>query len=346
MSQERVTGRLIERDFPVGPDAELHVNNVRGAVRVTGGQTTTIHARIEVDPEHRFGDDDLERAPIELEHEGNQVKIKVLSDKMITGWFERRSGPPEVRCTIEVPARTQANVSVVSADVALGGLEGTQTVNTVSGQVVVTGIRGDVRLNTVSGSAIITDADGAVRWNSVSGDLILRESHPTELKGNSVSGSAEVTLGDNLRGGAGVQTVSGDFRLTVPGTFACEAQLSSMSGRARCTLPMQVQESKRGRWRATVNGGGPLVRLSSMSGSLYLSTTNGSASASAGVAAGSSAQAGPTPGPTPRPAPADPVAQERLRILQQLERKQISIQEAMRRLEALQRPSSPGPDVL
>ena len=342
MAQERVTGRLIERNYDVGSTAELHVNNVRGSVRVTGTDSTTLRLRIEVDPERKLADDEIERLPLDLEHEGNRVNVKVLSDKAIMGWFERRSGPPAVRISVEAPLRTLANISCVSADVALAGLTGVQTVNTVSGKIVATEIAGDVRLNTVSGDALITRSNGAVRWNSVSGDLIVRDGETTGITANSVSGSAEAALDGHLSAGVQVQTVSGNLRLTVPADFRADVLLSSMSGSVQCGLPVQVLESKRGRWRASVNGGGPAVRLSSMSGSLRLTSA---AAVGAGVASFRPGQ-GDIPGGDVRPQWAErperpPTAgqpdDERLGILRLVERKEISIEEGLARLDALRR---------
>ncbi len=337
MPLERVTGRLIERSFDVGSEAELRLNNVRGTVRITGTSTTTIRARLEVDPERRLSDEDVERAPIEIEHDGHRVAIRVLSDKAIMGWFERRAGPPNVLCVLEVPARTQSSVSTVSADVSLAGLDVGQTANTVSGKIVVTKVTGDLRLNTVSGSAIVTETSGAVRWNTVSGDLIVRDSKTTELKANAVSGTTEATVRNGLPGGATVQTVSGDLRLFVPADFGCEAQLSSMSGNARCALPMQVLESKRGRWRATVNGGGPQVRLSSMSGSLYLSAVDG---------AGAAQFERPASQPVGKTQTAPAAGDERLQILRQVERNEITIEEGLARLDTLRRKAPTSEEVL
>jgi len=346
MAQERVTGRLIERSYDVGATAELHINNVRGAVRVTGTETNTIRLKIEVDPDHQISDEDVERLPLELNQEGNRVNVKVLSDTAIMGWFERRSRPPAVRISVEAPMRTLTNISCVSADVSLAGLSGTQSANTVSGKIAATDIAGDLRLNTVSGDALIARNSGAVRWNSVSGALIVREGETTGITANSVSGSTEATLDGHLSEGVQVQTVSGNLRLTVPLTFGCDALLSSMSGSVTCSLPAQVLESKRGRWHATVNGGGPKVRLSSMSGSLLLQTSGGDSAGAETFRPGQGATPGGLYGPPPsnrsdQEQPTSPPADERLRILRQVERKEISIEEGLSRLDAMRR-QAPG----
>jgi hypothetical protein len=341
VAQERVTGRRIERRYEVGTSAELHVNNVRGAVRVTGTETATVHLQLDVDPDHHLPDEDIERLPVELEHDGNRVNVKVLSDKAIMGWFERRSGPPVVRINLEVPLHTVATVSAVSADVSFAGLTGVQTANTVSGKLVATDIDGDLRLNTVSGDALITRSNGAVRWNSVSGDLIVREGQTTGITANSVSGRAEATLDGRLTAGVQVQTVSGDLKLSVPSSFACDALLSSMSGSVQCSLPVQVLESKRGRWHATVNGGGPMVRLSSMSGSLLLLNSSAEGARVESFRPGQGAAPGafrPQPPRAPdRQQPSGPPDDERLHILRQVERKEISIEEGLSRLDAMRR---------
>lgn len=339
MTQERVTGRLIERSFAVGAEADLHVNNVRGSVRVTGAEGPEIRLRIEVDPEGRLTDDDLARAPIELIQEGNRLNVKVLSDQAIMGWFERRSGPPTVRMSLEAPLRTRVNISCVSADVALGGVSGAQAINTVSGNIVATDMQGDVKLNTVSGDALLTRSSGAVRWNSVSGSLTVREGQTSGISSNSVSGSVEASVEGALQDGVQAQSVSGDLRLRVPSGFGCDAMLSSMSGNARCGLPVQVVESRRGRWHGAVNGGGPPVRLSSMSGSLVISDAAAIGTEEAFPSGKSSfpgGMFGPRPETAARPQPAPTQAVDaRARILQQVERKEITIEEGLARLDAL-----------
>ena len=173
----------------------------------------------------------------------------------------------------------------------------------------------------------------------MSGNLTVREGETSGVVANSVSGNAEDSTDGGVRDGVQAQTVSGDLRLRVPASFGCDAMLSSMSGSARCGLPVQVLESRRGRWHATVNGGGPAVRLSSMSGSLTLSDLAAIGSEEAfrpgrpDVPAGAFG-ARPGPAAPAQSANARPL-DERARILQQVERKEISIEEGLAQLDAL-----------
>ncbi|MCL4545850.1 MAG: DUF4097 domain-containing protein, partial [Chloroflexi bacterium] len=217
----------------------------------------------------------------------------------------------------------QLSVNTVSATVAITNVQGPCHANTVSGDIATTTINGPFHGNTVSGNAILADSAVALNWNTVSGDLIVRTSEVSSLQANSVSGSVTAELPAPPSDGVSMQSVSGDLTLVVPATFNCVAQLTSMNGRAHVDLPATVLEERRGRWQARINGGGPSVRLSTMSGSLRIHRNDG-------VVAGEFASGTVSGSPSSQ-------RDEELRILRQIERREISIDEGLARLEELRR---------
>lgn len=325
MEGERVAGRLIERVYHLDNGADVHINNVRGSVHVIGTDGDKAHLHLEVDPEHRLSDAELVHAPIDLSWDDHQLSVKVVTEQIFQSWFEGRGGPPPILCTLYLPRQAQVAMSTVSAESSVANIEGPVRINTVSGNIVATEIEGSLHCNTVSGDAVVTHSTGTLHWNTVSGTLRVRQSSFEHLKGNAVSGAIVLELELMPAEGISSSTVSGDLRLLVPAGFGCQAQLTSMNGRAHIDLPVTVVEERRGRWEGRINDGGALVRLSSMSGSLYVTT---------------SAQSSPG-----AEKPSSDVAANReteLAILRQIERREISIDEGLKRLGALHQPAVEG----
>lgn len=318
MESERAIGRLIDRTYDLGTEADVRVNNVRGFVRVIGTPDNKAGLHLEVDPEHRLSDTDLAHAPVDISWDDHQLQVKVVTEQIFQSWFEGRGGPPPVLCTLHLPRQARVAISTVSAESSIANIEGPVQINTVSGNIVATEIQGSLHCNTVSGDALLTHITGALHWNTVSGNLRVRQSSLEHLKGNAVSGTTALELESMPAGGISSSTVSGDLQLLVPADFGCQAQLTSMNGRARVDLPVTVVEERRGRWGGHINGGGALVRLSSMSGSLYLTTSPQSAT-SADVP----------------PSSERAVREAELAILRQIERREISIDEGLKRLGIL-----------
>jgi DUF4097 and DUF4098 domain-containing protein YvlB len=105
-------------------------------------------------------------------------------------------------------------------------------------------------VKTISGSVQIAGADlSHVKINTVSGDL-----------------SLETAVDENGR--YEFHSVSGDVTLYLPAENGVETRGSTISGRLICDLPHQVTRRSLGKWRATINGGGPFVRFQSVSGDL------------------------------------------------------------------------------
>lgn len=232
---------------------------------------------------------------------------------------------------VEVPRGAEIQYDGVSADLTATGLTGRQRYRTVSGDLVLDRVSGDIGVQGVSGDVSLR-ADGPVSLdaNTVSGDLSAFAPAFEAVRVVTVSGDAEVE--GELRGASShrIETVSGDLALGVLGGLTLEVR--GLSTDVHIDLPHRA-EGSRHRRHYVVEGGGAHVSFSSMSGD---------------VSVRSSRRAGRPPTPPPPPAPPPPASpippapptapgveidpEDQLAVLQALERGEIDVDEAARRL--------------
>jgi hypothetical protein len=296
MSDQETIYSPAEIRHRIGTAGSFTLNNVSGDVRVRGVAGDEVVARARWD-----GGGDQ---PLPLIVRRSHGALHIDTDQR-GGWFSwgRRGG---IEFEVDVPFGANVEIQVVSSDVDVYGLAGEQAYKSVSGDIS------------------ISAAGGQVAAQTVSGDMALRADKPLEVNLTTTSGDIEASapLFKGMRG----RTVSGD--ISVHGGFAEGTQhsIESVSGdlQIRSTSGLTV-DSRRGLdfnkrdSRPLVAGNGRAnLRFRSLSGDVHLETASGP---------------GPSFAPeTPEPEPAVSQA-DSLEILRALERGEIDVEEASRRLE-------------
>lgn len=224
---------------------------------------------------------------------------------------------------LEVPAGATVIVEGASADLDVRGLHGDQRYRSASGDLVLADVRGTLTIEAVSGDVDV-DADGpaSVTARTVSGDLELRAGSLAELRATTTSGDLHIAGRFDGAGPYAIETVSGDATLAPANDVRIEAR--TIAGDIVSELPSHRDDTA-GRRALIVGKGGPTVTFRSTSGDLR-------------VVADLRAAAPPPPVPPRAPIATDPARDEddaRLAILRDLERGEIDVAEAGRRLEAL-----------
>lgn len=123
---------------------------------------------------------------------------------------------------------------------------------TVNGDVEATRLNGDVVVNTVNGSATFSTTGGG-RASTVNGSI------------RGEMGRADWS--DTLE----MRTVNGSITLTLPATLSTEVRASTVNGDLTADFPMTVQgRISRRRLEGTIGGGGRLLSLETVNGSITL----------------------------------------------------------------------------
>jgi len=239
------------------------------------------------------------------------------------GWGGRSRGRGRT-CDVELEIPSGATVVVegASTDVEVRGLRGDQRYRSASGDLVLREVSGSLTIEALSGDVEIgADGPSTISARSVSGDLDVRAGSIAELRASTTSGDLYVAGSFDGDGPFSIETVTGDATLSPANGVRVEAR--TITGDIDSELPARRDDAD-GRRALVIGAGGPTITFRSTSGDLR-------------VVAADRATPHATPGAT---APARstthaPVDDARLTILRALERGEIDVAEAGRRLEVL-----------
>lgn len=327
---ETATENIIEERFPVGPRPQLTVSNVSGQISVRAGADSEIVMRATKHGSMRA----TENTYIDRGQSGNRVNIQTKSRREHErGMFNFGRNLGSVDYDIEVPRSCEVRVKAVSADVRIDGTGAPVGVRTVSGNIVVKDVSGESDITAVSGDVECRDVTGDLTLRTTSGDATVTGGQLRRFNLNTVSG--DFTIETPLAVGEHyfAKTVSGDLQLIVPPDTAATVTMRTLSGDVQSELPADIIKMGRRNWQGRINGGGANVEMHSVSGDLRIVQ---------GSAAGT-APARPSQPPAPPPAPEPPAGQSdagqthggTMEVLSALERGEISVEEAMSRLDAM-----------
>jgi hypothetical protein len=298
--KQRGDGSPAEISHRIGRNGRFSLNNVSGDVRVRGvdGDEARVVAR--------WDGHSSDPLPVTVNAGDGYLEIEI-EEKL--GWLSFRRG--SIEFDVNVPFGARIDINAVSSDIEAHGLKGEQSYKTVSGDLVIDGTGGRISALTVSG------------------DVSLTAVQPAEVNVTTTSGDVEVLgdMFDPLR----LKTVSGD--MDVRGRFATGPQhtAESVSGdldiEALSGLTVDQKRgldfSKKERQPIVTGDGRANLRFRSLSGDVRLSGFSTAQSAS--ETAFGSLQA--------EPAEPEPSAEDSMAILRALERGEIDVEEASRRLE-------------
>jgi DUF4097 and DUF4098 domain-containing protein YvlB len=219
------------------------------------------------------------------------------------------AGGASLELEIEAPADCELRFEGISADVQASGLHGNQRFQTISGDVLLRDAGGTVRIDDTSGDITIRADDAlALQTSAVSGDLSVIAPRITALRVNSVSGDVELE-GAFARGGEHrIETVSGDVAVGLVGGAIFDVRGLSTDISSR--LPHEI-EGRSDQRRVIIGDGATRIRFNSMSGDLSIGAPRRLVAEPAEVVEEEAAE---------------------MAILQALERGDIDVEEAGRRL--------------
>lgn len=309
MTQERM-----ERSFGVASPARLSVSNIRGSVEVLPGDDGVIAVTAIKHPES--GNTDLTEIVIEQEADGSVVVATRFPETAWRLWG--RWEACAVDYALRVPRDCALKVESVVNSTSVAGLRGTFALSTVSGLLRLKDLSGALTVSGVSGEIAGERLSLAapLRLSTVSGDVVLADCALPAIDASTVSGRLTVHT-PLAEGPYKFSSMSGGVRLVVPRGTACSVSASSLSGRFRTTEPSSRSSGSSRDGRTDINGGGPRIRMSSVSGSLWILSDEMDASLDA------------NPESPARTAPAD-----RMEVLERIARGELSAEDGLAALGA------------
>jgi hypothetical protein len=311
MDSNELFGSPAEIRHRIGAAGSFSLNNISGDVRIRGtdGDEVVVRARWD----HGGGDRPL---PLVVRRTDSSLSIDTEERGGWFGSWNRGS----IEFDVTVPSGARVEIQAVSADIESHKLIGDQSYRTVSGDVVIDGSGGHIAAVSVSGDIDITAVEMAeVNATTTSGDIEAHAKAFDPLRLKTVSGDMEVRGGFTAGPQHTVESVSGDL------------SIEAFSGLTVDTKRGLDFTSKKNQAPIVTGDGAARLRFRSLSGDVRLS---GGASRATNL--------GPNP-PRPPAAPEAPfearppaspemTQEDSLEILRALERGEIDVEEASRRL--------------
>jgi hypothetical protein len=316
-------------DHTIGPTGRLTMKVTSGDVAVRGVPGSDAHVRANYEiraASEEEADRAFAEAQVRVERGEGHLTVQEPDDRSSLGVLVGKAlsgrGHVALDFTVELPEQAELRLDGISADVNVEQLRGEQRYNTVSGDLSLTHVGGSVRADSVSGDVTVrADQPISIRADAVSGDLNLVAPTIRALRANSVSG--DIDIEGQLATGAEyrVDTVSGDLSVGLLGGAIFEVR--GISSDVVSDLDHRI-EGRQDRRRVVVGAGGPDFIFNSMSGDLAIRRPR---------RLDRLAPQPPEAPPPPAPPAAESVGEaEQLDILQALERGEIDVEEATRRL--------------
>jgi DUF4097 and DUF4098 domain-containing protein YvlB len=308
----------------IGPDGTLVVAVTSADIRATAadGAKAEVQATFEVSAKDEAEADAIfEAAKMTVDATKGRLEV-VEQDGGLRGLgsvFNQLLGGHHVDLTdveMAAPPGCRLVVRAVSGDVQATGFRASQQYESVSGDLRLVGGGGELEIDSVSGDVSVRAAEpAAMKVNTVSGDLSAEAPRFDRIKVNAVSGDVSVDGALGANEPHTMETVSGDVRLA--SNSGMTVSVRGLASDIHSSLPHRLEGSA-DRRRIIVGDGAAAVTFNSMSGDLAVTRSK---------------QAGTPPEAKAPPEPA-PVAtgQDRLAVLGALERGEIDVDEAMRRL--------------
>lgn len=338
------SGKEVERSFSVGPQSSLAIGTMRsGDISITATEEPVIRVR------YRSRSSNLNQEdPFVAEQTDNHVELNVKEHR----------GSTDFRVT--VPRDCSILVRGLASDIEVSGISGRLELETASGDVSLEDVAGDITIRSVSGDVSGARLNGPFQVHTTSGDISVSESHLSRFDLHSVSGDFSIETSAPSDARFKVGTTSGDMRLFVPGDTGLSVKLDTSSGDVHSHLPVEIIQASKRHWEGTINGGGARLEMRSTSGDLEIRRSSRLSDMPPSPA--------PTTEPVSPPAPRSDISPEPLvtipegpppsidpepqipdvvavddtpnletksasEILAALERGEISVDEAMRRLD-------------
>jgi len=277
----------------IEPGAKVVIENASGDIKIgqgPQGQLLIGGKKVIRASSRRVADAEARRIKVEVERGKGRVRIWVKDgqrSRILFGIGKRVSS--WVDLNLLIPRRSDLEVNSTSGDIRAKGMEGRLTAKTVSGDLSLEGFVGPVLVHTTSGDVSSQDVEGHLTVEGTSGDVQITRLrgdlevslHSGELSASGIVGGVKVetTSGDvyievSLLGNASyrVDTSSGDVTFKIKEASSFNLVIDTASGEIDVKAPLVIKSVSRNRLIGWVGAGGPMVRITTASGDVGLSS--------------------------------------------------------------------------
>ena len=235
------------KTYQVGNNPSLHVDTNDASIEVTHGVSNTISARVTAEG-YSIGGSGVR---VTERQDADRVDLQVHVPSQWGFHFNMHQG---VRVEVQVPP--QASVDLHSGD----------------GHILLNGISGQARLETGDGHITVQNFTGSLHGHTADGHMSI-DGVFTDLDLRTGDGHIDLSVrpGSKLNGSWLIHTSDGRVEARLPNDLAAELYAHTGDGHIQLDLPVTVSGSiERSRVRGKLNGGGPLLEITTGDGSIRI----------------------------------------------------------------------------
>lgn len=258
----------ITREFPFAPGQRFQLSNSNGAINAEGWDEEKVLITAEKRLERRVGavgwimnklnidyktSDDMEAYFEEVDVEVGVNEGGVIVDTIKpedTGNFN-----VTVYYTVKLPRQTDVVLKTSNGRINIEAIDGTVGLRSSNGRIEAEHINGAAEARTSNGSIEFTNVTGPIETRTSNGSITIESPQP-------------LGAGSSIR----CQTSNGSVRLEINYTSAFDIDARTSNGRIRTNFDVDRTDGgdSRRRMAGTVNGGGPVVDLTTTNGSISI----------------------------------------------------------------------------
>jgi hypothetical protein len=235
------------KSYQVGNSPTLHVDTNDASIEVTHGAGNTISAKV-ISDGMSIGNAGVR---ITERQDGDKVDLQIHTPNEWGIHFGMHRG---VRVEVQVPPQAALDLHSGDGHISVNGISGQTRIDTGDGHIEVRDFTGNLRAHT---------SDGHMTIDGVLSDLDLRTG----------DGHIDLTVrpGSKMNNGWLIHTSDGGVEARLPQDFAAELYAHTGDGHIQLDMPVMVNGSiERSRIRGKLNGGGPLLEVTTGDGSIHI----------------------------------------------------------------------------
>jgi hypothetical protein len=236
------------KTYQVGSKPALRVETNDAAIEITRGVSSTISARVTTEG-YKIGNADVR---ITDHQTGDNLDLQVHIPNewgVHMGWRNRK-----VRVEVQVPPET------------------TLDLHSGDGHINVNGTSGPARIDTGDGAIEVREFNGSIKGHTGDGHMTI-DGVLTDVDLRTGDGHIDLTArpGSKMNNGWLIHTSDGRVEARLPQDLAAELYAHTGDGHIQLDIPVTVNGSiERSRIRGKMNGGGPLLEITTGDGSIRI----------------------------------------------------------------------------
>ena len=236
------------KTYQVGDKPTLHVDTNDASVEITRGASRTVSARVTAEGYSIGG------SGVRVTERQDADKVDLQVHVPNNNWGFHISTHRGVRIEVQVPSETALDLHSGDGHIAVDGISGQARLDTGDGHIQVRNFSGGLHAHT---------GDGHMTIDGVLTDVDLRTG----------DGHIDLTVrpGSKMSNGWLIHTRDGGVEVRLPQDFAAELYAHTGDGHIQLDMPVTVSGSiERSRIRGKLNGGGPLLEITTGDGSIRI----------------------------------------------------------------------------